>query len=60
MVIKTEFGNENGIVIRTQVRRGVLKMHLPSLTEGFLAQNHYRWGKMYSLKGKEQMLIREF
>jgi hypothetical protein len=61
MVIKTEYGNEEGVVLKSQITRGLVKTRLATFTEGFYYQREqYRWGKMYSLRGKEQKLIRQF
>jgi hypothetical protein len=60
MVIKIEYGIENNTTLRTYIQRDVIPPQLAKMSESFFAQQQYRWGKMYSLKGKESKLIRQF
>jgi hypothetical protein len=60
MVIKVEFGNENNIPLKSHVLRGILKSQIPTVTEQFFQTSAYRWGRMYSIVGKDKTLIRQF
>jgi len=61
MVIKIEYGNQDDIAIRSSIQRNINKNQLIAMSEGFFQQQYlYRWGKMYTISGKEEKLFRQF